>query len=302
MLTENYPDLNAPDDQAAIKVKRIILDFFLTDVVDEGNNNIKLDAMRIMEPPTSEVNMVSGKEADSASVEEVTSARKCLPLSMEQTSPRIVPKSIKKRMSPTTRILMNEELTSRKNVAFHEENMSKQSQMFESPMFVILVFILSMQFFLIIPRYSLSLDLDIMAVLLFLAFTLGMNVGSKCSKKVEKEISQPQRARIDSETLMKKSLGGSETSLRMGCGILQSIVGTGDSEADSVQCPLKKFPDDAVIGSILNCWSEPVHDEFNVRGANYLKDRIKFPSGPFLFPLRGVDVFLSDNCPENIGR
>jgi hypothetical protein len=74
------------------------------------------------------------------------------------------------------------------------------------------------------------------------------------------------------------------------------------NEPPSGMSPIRKFPEGAEIGSILNCWSEPVAHEFKVRGPNYLRDKVKIPSGPFLFPARGVDIFLSDCCPEHIAR
>lgn len=312
VLTENYPETDSKD-QAALKFKRIVSEFFLTDVVDEGNGNIRLDAMRIVESQSSHDEQALAVSEASATSSPTTSTTNGIKsnISMdiegrvpsENLSPRIVPKSVRKRLSPSTRRLMTEELKSRKTVAFHEENMIARSRFFESPISVILLFVLLMQFFLLLPTFQVTLDIDIMILVIFSAFTIGTKFGSRLSKADDQnEIPEPHRARINSETLMKKSLGGSETSLSYGRSIFHSIVGTSDKEEEKIQSPLKKFPDDAVIGSILNCWSEPVHDEFNVRGANYLKDRIKFPSKQFLFPLRGVDVFLSDNCPENIGR
>jgi len=73
-------------------------------------------------------------------------------------------------------------------------------------------------------------------------------------------------------------------------------------EEEKIVSPMPVFPDGAELGSVLNCWSEPTFQDFKVRGKNYLTDRIKIPSGPFLFPVRGVDLFLTDACPENIGR
>jgi hypothetical protein len=43
-----------------------------------------------------------------------------------------------------------------------------------------------------------------------------------------------------------------------------------------------------------NCWSEPPVDIFCVRGANYLRDKIKVDSGPYLLRARGCDLFLSE--------
>lgn len=42
----------------------------------------------------------------------------------------------------------------------------------------------------------------------------------------------------------------------------------------------------------LNCWSEPKVDIFKVRGKNYLKDKKKVASEPYLFRARGCDLLL----------
>ena len=63
-----------------------------------------------------------------------------------------------------------------------------------------------------------------------------------------------------------------------------------------------RFPDGAAIGSHLNCFSSPPSSNFHVRGPNYLKDKKKVPSGNYLFPTRGCDLFLTDNAPVNMGR
>lgn len=62
-----------------------------------------------------------------------------------------------------------------------------------------------------------------------------------------------------------------------------------------------KFPDGAAIGSHLNCWSSPASTHFKVRGPNYLKDKKKVPSGDYLLPCRGCDLFLADDTPADLG-
>jgi hypothetical protein len=61
------------------------------------------------------------------------------------------------------------------------------------------------------------------------------------------------------------------------------------------------FPVGAPLGSITNCWGESDPSDFRIRGPNYLQDRKKISSDEFLFPIRGVDLFLTDTCPENVG-
>lgn len=68
-----------------------------------------------------------------------------------------------------------------------------------------------------------------------------------------------------------------------------------------LESPLPMFPEGAKIGSHNNCWSVPEHLDFAVRGPNYLSDSKKVKSAEFLFPTRGIDLFLTDTCPENVG-
>ena len=44
-----------------------------------------------------------------------------------------------------------------------------------------------------------------------------------------------------------------------------------------------------------NCWSEPPVNKFHVRGPNYLTDKKKIQSGPYLLRARGCDLFLSEH-------
>ena len=77
----------------------------------------------------------------------------------------------------------------------------------------------------------------------------------------------------------------------------------GDNDVmNEIQSPLQEYPKGAKLGTHFNCWSHPVCDNFSVRGPNYLKDGVKIESGDFLWPVRGVDLFLTDTPPENAGR
>ena len=49
----------------------------------------------------------------------------------------------------------------------------------------------------------------------------------------------------------------------------------------------------------LNCWSEPPVEIFKVRGKNYLKDKKKVPSAPYLFSARGCDLLLFPEGQED---
>jgi hypothetical protein len=75
-----------------------------------------------------------------------------------------------------------------------------------------------------------------------------------------------------------------------------------EEEGPLIQSPMQTYPEGAELGEYFNCVSEPDCEDFHVRGPNYFSDKIKVPSKPFLFPCRGVDLFLTDDAPENVGR
>jgi Protein ENHANCED DISEASE RESISTANCE 2, C-terminal len=67
--------------------------------------------------------------------------------------------------------------------------------------------------------------------------------------------------------------------------------------------PMTMFPEGAELGSHLNCWSRPDPSVFQVRGPQYFHDKKKIPSASgYLFPCRGIDLFLTDSCPQNVGH
>ena len=64
-------------------------------------------------------------------------------------------------------------------------------------------------------------------------------------------------------------------------------------EDDSAPQPLPTLPRYPVAETRdMNCWSEPKVDIFKVRGKNYLKDKKKVASDPYLFRARGCDLLL----------
>ncbi|KAL3929649.1 MAG: hypothetical protein SGARI_004691 [Bacillariaceae sp.] len=68
-------------------------------------------------------------------------------------------------------------------------------------------------------------------------------------------------------------------------------------EEDQALPTFNRFPFAEMKNS--NCWSEPPHNVFMIRGPDYLSDKKKIPCQQFLLPSRGCDLFLSDR-PEQI--
>jgi hypothetical protein len=161
---------------------------------------------------------------------------------------------------------------------------------------------------------AVTLDFDILLLLLWAAFCVGLHTPRPMISGIDKYFGPPPSTpRAAKAPVMKSRDQDGRKLLRM------SMVSTPDTrktirdfeairdedEEDEImavnQSPLPRFPEGAALGSEVNCWSEPDASNFHVRGPNYLKDKVKIESADFVFPVRGVDLFLTDTCPENAG-
>jgi hypothetical protein len=183
-----------------------------------------------------------------------------------------------------------------------------------------LIALASVLFLKYVAKLTVTVDLDILLLLIWASFCIGLHTPRPMIGGIDKTMGPPTPPTPGKRaSLMRRAHD------RHGRKLLRmSMVSTpeaqitpGPSDAmtfdeireedehddimDMNRSPLPKFPDDAKLGSHLNCWSEPVPESFHVRGAKYLVDKVKAPSGPFVFPVRGVDLFLTDSCPENAG-
>lgn len=177
---------------------------------------------------------------------------------------------------------------------------------------------------------AVTVDLDVLLLFLWASFCIGLHTPRPMISGIDKNYGPPSmtsesspRSKGEGNTsdvhgrklLKKKSkrmLFASGTSSHGRLGSLGSLtdpesksdMDDDDSEniMNELQSPLPIFPAGATLGSHMNCWSQPDCNDFYVRGRNYLKDRVKIESADFLWPVRGVDLFLTDTCPENVGR
>lgn len=239
------------------------------------------------------------------------------------------PKSMKKRMSTRSRARAHEELSYSNGLSFHDNApiVEKEKSIFDSPKSVAMTLVGLTGFFLWLPPTKITLQLDLIVVASFAFVAFGMSIAPQ-STSDNYETAEPiyvssNRKRSDSETLIRKSIGDDQhkairkRTVERQQTLLETFKTSAASAASTLSrsskpldkfeetggsSPIKKFPEEAQIGSMFNCWSEPICSEFKVRGRNYLRDKVKVASGPFLFPALGVDVFLSDCCPEHIAR
>ena len=323
IILENYPDNTwagegKPADVAPITTfRRIVTAFFLTDhLVDsdeEDSESSFYNAPQVMYPSNASIARSgsidrstsiddeqvlsfdeerdqnnnnedeSGSGSGSDGFSPIRNRKELLRGESGDLVPEIVPMSSQKRQSTISRREMEKEM--------------KQPSLLENPIMLVFFFFMTMQFFVIIPRVVIHLNSDVAMVALVTIFMIGRRTA--ISGPAELELVPDDRVNTrhiieeDSARLLRKTLASADRSTR------SSVVG---NDYTTQEGPFKKFPDGAPIGSIQNCWSEPTYNEFRVRGKNYLTDRLKVTSGPFLFPLRGVDMFLSDCCPEHIAR
>lgn len=328
VLAENYPTPSAGKECAVMtEFKQIVNDFFLTDHVYEEDNEPKnrVKAESIVKGPfnpveadfTKSIPAKNNSKQQEGGTKVLKSKQKnhVMATSTGSThSPEVQPKSIKKRAPAKSRRILKKELMNSKQLTFSDydsENLQKkENSVLDSPKSVFGILFGLTMFFLWLPDVSISIQLDIGVLLIFISAFLGMSFSPR-NAGGDVNTASENRKRIDSETLIRQSLEGStkrstsSVSISKSTSILSSIVSTSTTnvfDEAKGKSPLRKFPDGAEIGSILNCWSEPVASEFKVRGANYLKDKVKVPSGPFLFPARGADLFISDCCPEHIAK
>lgn len=86
----------------------------------------------------------------------------------------------------------------------------------------------------------------------------------------------------------------------VGKSSLDEESGSVTSSASSTS--FEYIPTKADCSNKTHCWMEPQAENFYVRGPNYLRDKRKVRSSPYLLPLRGAELFLTEESPENIGR
>jgi Protein ENHANCED DISEASE RESISTANCE 2, C-terminal len=171
-----------------------------------------------------------------------------------------------------------------------------------------------------------TVDGDVCLLLIFASFCIGLHTprpmiggydtpSSMKGVVVGRGIGKGSRVDASGRALLRRSIAAVslppsnsavQGSASIGVGGLDvpaTVVEMSSLEDDEVVLgsPLPTFPVGAKIGSHNNCISEPDPSDFVVRGPNYLEDRKKFASGEYVFPFRGVDLFLTDSCPENVG-
>ncbi|CAB9499547.1 ENHANCED DISEASE RESISTANCE 2 [Seminavis robusta] len=168
-----------------------------------------------------------------------------------------------------------------------------------------------------------SLDMDILLLVVFAAFCLGLNTprplvggvdkpplrGRRRRRKAGQPPTPTNAAKLLRRSMMistPRSISTGNRNISFSAETIEEDEAEAEMEEEEddvvIRSPMPRFPEGAEMGSINNCFSESPYENFKVRGDNYLSDKKKVKSGPCLFPCRGVDLFLTDTCPENVGR
>eukprot|EP00934_Nitzschia_sp_Nitz4_P006835 Nitzschia sp. Nitz4//scaffold53_size117307//9759//12068//NITZ4_003753-RA/size117307-augustus-gene-0.90-mRNA-1//1//CDS//3329554154//6825//frame0 len=197
---------------------------------------------------------------------------------------------------------------------------SKLGDLLETnPLIFSLIFLVTAVFLKYAADISVTMDLDIFLLLIWAGFCIGLHTPRPMVGGIDKSAVPPsalaaqqggdqllQNRDTQGRQLMRRTLATTPDASKMTASFNDLTTAFDeDTEVDEIvqvgQSPMAMFPTGAPLGSKLNCWSEPFAENFQVRGGNYLSDKVKEASGPFVFPVRAIDLFLTDTCPENVG-
>lgn len=193
--------------------------------------------------------------------------------------------------------------------------------LFDDPLEFSIILVVGTVFFTLLQGRTTELQMDILALFGIACGLIGYQIAARNDTTELVVDYSPTKKRVhvaeptsDLESRSRPSLmrssRGSKMLMQKSALIMKSMRFSSSISDDDDDKPKKAvalktfemFPEGAKIGSHLNCWSSPPSSNFHVRGPNYINDKKKVPSADYIFPTRGVDLFLTDNPPVNIGR
>jgi len=181
-----------------------------------------------------------------------------------------------------------------------------------SPFAFLGIFLTSACALKLVSFLSIMIDFDIALLVAFAFFCVGLHMPRPSQDGIDTPAVTPKpfvsfrfplrRGVQDSATTtIRRSLFVSDRVSKETASAFSASEHLQGEEDLLIKSPLPIFPKGANFGSHCNCWSMPNYEQFQVRGKNYLVDRVKIPSNNFFFTARGMDLFLTDTCPENVG-
>jgi Protein ENHANCED DISEASE RESISTANCE 2, C-terminal len=169
------------------------------------------------------------------------------------------------------------------------------------------IFTASVAMLKVASQTTVTVDTDIFLLVCFSFFCIGLHFprpaqpGIEIPFKTQRAKPKRQASAVIKRSMMVRNVATVNSEGQTILEVTHERLHDGD-DGPLIVSPMPRYPEEAELGEYLNRWSAPNHEEFKVRGNNYLKDKKKVSSGEFLFPARGLDLFLTDACPENVGR
>uniref|UniRef100_A0A7S4RAP7 Protein ENHANCED DISEASE RESISTANCE 2 C-terminal domain-containing protein n=1 Tax=Ditylum brightwellii TaxID=49249 RepID=A0A7S4RAP7_9STRA len=196
----------------------------------------------------------------------------------------------------------------------------KKMKQLENPRNFAVLFAVSVVVLKMLSKIEIKINSETAALVTFLSFCIGMHAQDMLEELSYEIMVEEQSVsggnkktstseNIDRAGLIKRAMSMTRSfstsfvgNANMSVQLEKSMAELSKISEEGVESPMPLFPKGAKIGSVTNRWSIPDNTAFHVRGQNYLTDKKKIASGPFMFPARGVDLFLTDECPEDVGR
>lgn len=340
MILERYPksDLNQPGIVAWTKAVEM---FFLTDHVEEDSDSVhpsrskskKSSMIKARGAPQASLSKSSSKPDQQGAKPDAgksSGTNHVVPLSKKHRRSVVFREQEDKMLSEVgAELILEDNFTDGDNppASTIVKSSSPFGDIFDNPVAFTAVAAAAIYAFRFTSQSTLTVDSDIAVLVGFACFCLGLHSPRKTETVVIKPAPPRAKARtVPLEESLQKSASTRRQSLMLKKSMMQSMqnlrklsVPPEDKEdstietleeeledvevggAEQLMSPLPHFPKGAELGSVPNCVSETPPSDYKVRGAKYFVDHKKISSGPFLFPFRGVDLFLTDLCPENVG-
>ncbi|GAX22875.1 hypothetical protein FisN_24Lh162 [Fistulifera solaris] len=152
-------------------------------------------------------------------------------------------------------------------------------------------------------QIQVHLDADIALLIVFAAFCMGLHTPRPLVGGFDRPPSMIAVVK-QNETIQHDKSGRELLSRAMTQQKLTSDstdIAMNETESNLKTTPMTKLPAGSPpVGSYINKWSDPDPSDFEVRGPNYLSDKKKIGSAEYLFPSRGLELLLTDTCPEHV--
>lgn len=152
-------------------------------------------------------------------------------------------------------------------------------------------------------QVQVHLDGDISLLIVFAAFCMGLHTPRPLVGGFDRPPSMiaviKQNEPIQQDKSGRKLLSRAMTQQKMTSDFTDTAII--ETETNLKTTPMSKLPEGSPpVGSYINRWSDPDPSDFEVRGPNYLRDKKKIGSAEYLFPSRGLELLLTDTCPEHV--